>query len=37
VEESDTHHALTSFTVSIADASKAKAVKAIKDRFYGKD
>jgi hypothetical protein len=37
VEESDTHHALTSFTLSIAEASKAKAVKAIKDRFYGKD
>jgi hypothetical protein len=37
VEESDTHHAYTSFTVSIADASKAKAVKAIKDRFYGKN
>jgi len=37
VEASDTHHAYTSFTVSIADSSKAKAVKAIKDRFYGKD
>jgi len=37
VEESDTHHAYTSFTLSIAETSKAKAIKAIKDRFYGKD
>ena len=37
VEKSDTHHAATSFTQSIAEASKAKAIKAIKDRFYGKD
>ena len=37
VEESDTQHALTSFTLGIAGASKAKAIKAIKDRFYGKD
>jgi hypothetical protein len=34
VEQSDTHHAATSFTVTIAQASKAKAIKAIKDRFY---
>ena len=37
VEQSDTHHAATSFTQSIAEASKAKAIKAIKDRFYGTD
>jgi hypothetical protein len=37
VEQSDTHHAYTSFTVSIAEASKAKAIKSIKDRFYGND
>ena len=37
VEKSDTHHAATSFTQSIAEASKTKAIKAIKDRFYGKD
>ena len=35
VEQSDTHHAATSFTVTIAQASKAKAIKSIKDRFYG--
>jgi hypothetical protein len=35
VEQSDTHHAATSFTVSIAQASKAKAIKSIKDKFYG--
>jgi len=34
VEQSDTHHAATSFTVTIAQASKAKAIKSIKDRFY---
>ena len=34
VEQSDTHHAATSFTVTIAQASKAKAIKAIKDKFY---
>jgi hypothetical protein len=37
VEQSDTHHAATTFTVTIAQASKAKAIKSIKDRFYGKD
>ena len=37
VEQSDTHHAATTFTVTIAQASKAKAIKSIKDRFYGND
>lgn len=34
VEQSDTYHAATSFTVTIAQASKVKAIKSIKDRFY---
>lgn len=37
VEQSDTRHAATSFTLDIAKTSKAKAINAIKDRFYGKD
>jgi len=37
VEQSDTHHAATTFTVTIAQASKTKAIKSIKDRFYGND
>ena len=34
VEQSDTHHAATSFSLDMAKASKAKAVLAIKNRFY---
>jgi len=34
VAQSDTHHAATSFTAGIAGASKDKAIKAIKARFY---
>jgi len=34
VEQSDTHHAATTFSLDMAKTSKAKAVLAIKNRFY---